>query len=96
MSPRRPFTQLAPNRLELLAEEHLPLTLAQLFLNLGLDVFLGVEHADLPLHVHQHAPQPLLDAQRLKQYLPLAGGISIYPATRSANLPGSLTPARTC
>ena len=65
------LAQLALDGLELLPEEHLPLPLAQLLLDLRLDVLLGVEHADLPLDVHQHPAQPLLDAQRLQQHLPL-------------------------
>src|SRR6185503_19456876 len=28
-------------------------------------------HGDLPLHVHEHAAQPVLDRQRLEQLLPL-------------------------
>ena len=70
-SPLVVLAQLPPDGLELLAEEHLPLPLAQLLLHLRLDVLLGVQHADLPLHVHQHAAEPLLDAQRLEQHLPL-------------------------
>ena len=65
------LAQLALDRLELLAEEHLPLPLAQLLLDLRLDVFLRVQHADLPLDVHQHPAEPLLDAQGLQQHLPL-------------------------
>ncbi len=42
-------------------------------MHLRLDVLLGVEDADLPLHVHQHAPHPLLDRQRLEQRLPVGG-----------------------
>ena len=65
------FAQLLADLLELLAQEHLPLPLAQLLLDLRLDVLLGIDHADLPLDVHQHAPQPLLHRQRLQQRLPL-------------------------
>ena len=68
------LAQLALDGLELLAEEHLPLPLAQLLLDLGLDVLLGIEHADLALHVHQHPAEPLLDAERLEQRLPLGRG----------------------
>ena len=67
------LAQLALDGLDLLAEEHLPLPLAQLFLDLRLDVFLRVQHADLALDVHQHPAEPLLDAQRLEQHLPLLG-----------------------
>jgi hypothetical protein len=63
--------QLLLNRLHLLAQEHLALPLAQLFLDLRLDLLLGVEHADLALDQHQHAPQALFDGQRLEQRLPL-------------------------
>ena len=65
------LAQLALDRLELLAQEHLALALAQLLLDLGLDVFLRVQHADLALHVHQDAAEPLLDAERLEQHLAL-------------------------
>ena len=68
------LAQLALDGLELLAEEHLPLPLAQLLLHLRLDVFLGVQHADLPLDVHQHPAKALFDAQRLEQHLPLLRG----------------------
>ena len=54
---------------ELLAQIHLALPLAQLFLDLRLDVFLRLEQADLALNVNEHAAQPLLDAQRLEQSL---------------------------
>ena len=63
------ITQLLVNRLELLAQVHLALALAQLFLNLRLDVFLCVGHGDLALDVHQHAPQPVFHGQRLEQRL---------------------------
>ena len=63
------LAQLLLDRLDLLAEEHLALPLAQLLLHLRLDLVLGRQHADLPLDVDQHAAQPLLDAQRLQQGL---------------------------
>jgi hypothetical protein len=47
--------------LELFAQEHLTLTLAQFLLDLRLDVFLRFQQADLALHVHEHATEPLLD-----------------------------------
>jgi hypothetical protein len=68
------LTQLALDGLELLAQEHLPLPLAQLLLDLRLDVLLGIEHADLPLDMHQHPAEPLLDAQRFQQDLAVGGG----------------------
>src|SRR5438105_1955990 len=66
-----PLAQLLPDRLHLLAQEQLPLALAQLLLNLRLDVLLSVEHADLTLHVHQHPAQPLLDLEGFEQRLAL-------------------------
>ena len=72
-SPLVILAQLPADLLELLAEEHLPLPLAQFLLDLRLDVLLGVEHTDLALHVHQHPAQPLLDRQRLEQDLALLG-----------------------
>ncbi len=45
------LAQLLLNRLQLLAEEHLPLPVAQLLLDLRLDLFLRVEDVDLPLDV---------------------------------------------
>ena len=61
--------ELFLNRLHLLAQVHLALALAQLFLDLRLDLFLHLEHADLLLDVHEHAAEPLFDAQRLEQSL---------------------------
>jgi len=66
-----PLAQLLADRLHLLAQEQLPLALAQLLLNLRLDVLLGVEHADLALDVHQHPAQPLLDLEGFEQGLAL-------------------------
>ena len=66
--------QLLLDRLELLAQVHLALALAQLFLDLRLDVFLRLEQPDLTLHVDQDAAQPLLDAQRLEQSLLFRNG----------------------
>ena len=45
--------------------------MANLLLNLILDVFLYLQQLDLTLHVYQHAPQTLLYAQRLEYRLPL-------------------------
>src|SRR3989454_7411851 len=64
-----PYTTLF--RSHLLPQEHLALALAQLFLDLGLDVLLRVEHADLPLDVNEDTPQPILYGQRLEQPLAL-------------------------
>jgi hypothetical protein len=66
--------ELFLDRLHLLAQEHLALPLAQFLLDLRLDLLLRLEHADLPLHVNEHAPQPLLDTQRLEQALFLGHG----------------------
>ena len=71
------LAQLLPDRLELLAQEHLALPLAQLLLDLRLDVLLGLEHPDLALHVHQHAAQPLLDREGLEQPCRWAGVMSM-------------------
>ena len=68
------LAQFLADGLELLAQEHLALPVAQLLLDAGLDVLLGVEHADLPLQVHEHAPQPLLDREALEQALALGRG----------------------
>ena len=65
------LAQLLLDGLQLLAQVHLPLAVAQLLLNLRLDRRLGVEHADLTLDADQHPPQPLLDRERLEQPLPL-------------------------
>ena len=66
--------QLLLDGLELLAEVHLALALAQLLLDLRLDLGLGVEHADLALDVDQHATEPLLDRQGLQEGLLLGDG----------------------
>ncbi len=65
------FAQLAADRLQLLPQEHLALPLAQLLLDLRLDLLLGVEHRDLTLDVNQDPAQPLLDGEGLEQDLPL-------------------------
>src|SRR6059036_223138 len=66
-----PFAELLLDRLHLLPQEHLALALAQLFLDLGLNVLLGVEHTDLPLDMNEDAPQPLFHRQRFEQPLAL-------------------------
>ena len=63
------LSELLLDRLHLLAQVHLALPAAELLLDLGLDVLLGREDLDLPLDVHQHAPQPVFDGQRLEQRL---------------------------
>ena len=56
------LAELLLDRLELLAQEHLALAVAELLLDLALDVLLRVEHVDLALHVHAArgaaAPRP--------------------------------------
>ena len=61
--------ELLLNRLELFAQKHLALTLAQLLLDLRLDILLRLHESDLALHVHQHPAQPILHRQRLEQSL---------------------------
>ncbi len=61
----------AADCLHLLAQQHFALPLAQLLLDLGLDVFLRVEHRDLALDVDYHPTQPVLHGQRLQQLLAL-------------------------
>jgi hypothetical protein len=61
--------QLLLDRFELLAQEHLALSFAQLFLNLRLDLLLSLQHPDLALDVDEHAAQALLDTQRLQESL---------------------------
>ncbi len=62
------------DRFELLAQIHLSLTLAQFFLDLGLDVFLRLEQTNLPLHVDEYAAKALLHAQCFKQSLLFGNG----------------------
>ena len=69
------LAQFLADGLELLAQEHLALALAQLFLDLRLDVLLRVEHADLALEVDQHAAEPLLDREGLEQAPGAAAGV---------------------
>ena len=45
--------------------------MANLLLNLILDVLLYLQQLDLTLHVYQHTPQALFYAQRLEYRLPL-------------------------
>ena len=66
--------ELLLDRLHLLAQIHLALPLAQLLLDLRLDLLLHLEQADLPLDVHEHAAEPLFDAQRLEQALLFGDG----------------------
>ena len=95
------FAQLLLDRLELLAQVHLALAAADLFLDLGLDVLLGREHVDLPLDADQDAAQPVLDRERLQQSL-LVGNrdveVSGHQVRQASGLvdlaPGSARPRR--
>ena len=55
----------------MLAQQHLTLAFAELFLDLRFDVFLRIHDGDLPLHVNEHAAQPVLDRERFQQLLAL-------------------------
>src|SRR5690606_37409916 len=67
------LAELAPDRPHLLAQVDLALPLAELLLNLGLDVLLRVEHGDLTLDMHQHATDALVHLEGLEQLLALRG-----------------------
>ena len=68
------LAEFPTDRLHLLAEEHLALALAELLLDLRLDVLLGVHEADLALDVDQHPPEPVLHREGLEERLPLDRG----------------------
>src|SRR6202035_3169246 len=57
--------------LQLLAQEHLALAVAELLLHLGLDVLLRRQDGELALDVDEHPLQPLLDGEGLEQALAL-------------------------
>ena len=59
--------------LQLLAEEHLPLPLAQLLLHLAANLLLCLEDADLPLEVHEELSKPVLHRESLEKLLLLLG-----------------------
>ena len=86
------LAELALDRLELLPQEHLALAVAELLLDLRLDVLLGVEDRDLALNVEQHLADPLLHRQRLEQLLGRGGlevevpGHQVGEATRLLGL----------
>src|SRR5690606_5283879 len=65
------LAELAPDRPHLLAQVDLALPLAELLLNLGLDVLLGIKHGDLALDMHQHPPDALVHLEGLEQLLAL-------------------------
>ena len=62
------------DRLHLLAEEHLALPLPELLLHLRLDLLLGFQEGDLPLHMHEDLPETVLDRERLQEPLLLGDG----------------------
>ena len=64
------FSELLLDRPKLLAQQHLALAVAELLLHLRLDVLLRREDADLPLDVHEHAAETVLDGERLEKLLP--------------------------
>ena len=84
------LAQLLPDRLQLLAQQHLALPLAQLLLDLRLDLLLSVEDADLALHLNEHAPQALLDRQDLEQCLAL-GGLHVEVARHEVGEPTGIS-----
>ena len=67
------LAQLALDRLELLAEDVLPLGLVHLGLDLALDLPLELEDLDLAGEERGDELQPLLDVDRLEQLLALLG-----------------------
>ena len=66
--------ELLLDRLHLLAQEHLALALAELLLDLRLDLLLRLEERDLALHVHEYLPQALLHREGLEEPLLLRHG----------------------
>ncbi len=87
------FAQLLLDRLELLAQVHLALAAADLFLDLGLDVLLGREHLDLPLDADQDAAQPVLDRERLQESL-LVGNRDVEVSGHQVRQPSGLVDLR--
>ena len=65
------LAELLLDRLHLLAQEHLALPVAQLLLDLRLDLLLRVEDVDLALDVDERPAEAVLDGERLEQELPL-------------------------
>ena len=68
------FAEFILNRPQLLAEVHFALAFAEFFLNLGLDLRLGLQHAELALNVDEDAAHPFLDGERFEQFLLLGNG----------------------
>ncbi len=69
--PILPLAELLLDRLQLLAEEHLPLAVAELLLDLRLDFLLRVEDVDLALDVNESPPHAVFDRERLEEELPV-------------------------
>ncbi len=63
------LAELATDRPQLLAQVDLSLSLAQLLLDLGANVFLRFEHGDLSIEMHQDATQAELDRCGLEELL---------------------------
>ncbi len=74
----------------MLPQEHLALPLADLLLDLRLDLLLRLGKLQLPLHVNQHPPQPFLDSARLQQRLALGRGDVDVPSYEIRKAPGLL------
>ena len=66
--------QLFLDGAQLLAQDDLALAVAELLLDLVLDLGLGVEDGDLALHMNQRPAQALLHGEGLQQLLGLRGG----------------------
>ncbi len=67
------LAELLVDGLQLLAEKHLPLPLAQLLLHLAANLLLCLEDADLPLEVHEELSKPVLHRESLEKLLLLLG-----------------------
>ncbi len=81
--------QLFLDGLELLPQEHLPLPLADLLLDLRFDLLLCLSKLQLSLHVNQHPPEPLFHTTRLEQRLSFGGGnvyVSSYQVGEATRL----------
>ena len=60
--------------LQLLPQEHLPLALAQFFLNLGLDIFLSIDPGQLTLDCNEGCPHPSFVGENLQELLFVRSG----------------------
>ena len=68
------FTELLADLFHLLAQQHFALAFPQLLLDLGLDVLLGVDPHQLPLHRHERRLHALLVVEHFEQPLLFGGG----------------------